>query len=87
MTLIALIAGVSSYFIPEPILNYSIFKIPVMFTLIIWVWMIYDYFKRDNLKHKEFWGWSLLLLNLLAGLFYYLIVYFPQQKIELVKKL
>lgn len=47
---------------------------------ILWIWMISDFFKRNNLRRKVLWGWMLILLNWLAAIGYFLLVYFPNKR-------
>jgi hypothetical protein len=69
-------------FYSNPIYN-EILKTPALISFVMWIWMISDYFKRNNLKHKSLWGWLLVLFNLVAGLIYFMFVYFPNERMRL----
>lgn len=69
-------------FYANPTYN-ELLKTPAFISLVMWIWMMSDYFKRDNIKHKVLWGWILVLFNLVAGLIYFMFVYFPNERLRL----
>jgi membrane protease YdiL (CAAX protease family) len=48
--------------------------------LILWIWMLTDFFRRRHVRHRMLWGWILLLASLLAAAIYFVAVYFPQER-------
>ncbi len=49
--------------------------------LILWMWMIVDYFSnKDRLRHKILWGLVLFIANWIASIIYFLFIYLPREK-------
>ena len=45
---------------------------------IMWFWMLGSHFKSKDVKYPVLWGFSLLFLNFVAAVVYFLIVYAPR---------
>jgi hypothetical protein len=54
----------------------------VLSGVILWIWMFSDFFRRKEMRHKVLWGWALFLANLLAAAVYFVIIYFPQERVK-----
>jgi len=85
---ITLGTGISTYFISSDSLSPNnfynkILTVTCYTSVVMWIWMMSDYFKRADIKHKVFWGWILVLFNLIAGLIYFMFVYFPNERLRL----
>ncbi len=47
---------------------------------VLWVWMLSDFFRGRQVRHRVLWGWALFLATLIAGAIYFVAVYFPQER-------
>lgn len=47
---------------------------------VLWFWMLFNLLNRNNFKHKYLWLWMLLLFQWFASIFYFIMVYCPDQK-------
>lgn len=47
---------------------------------LLWAWMLSDFFRRRDVRYKVAWGWTLVLLNLLAAAAYFLVIYLPREQ-------
>lgn len=41
----------------------------------LWIWMFTDLFRNKHLNHRIMWGWSLVFLNIIAAMVYFLSIY------------
>jgi hypothetical protein len=50
----------------------------------LWIWMFTDLFRNKHLDHRITWGWSLVFLNIIAAMAYFLFIY--RKKNDISKK-
>jgi hypothetical protein len=78
---ISLITGFASYFVPNGLRDSEAFIIVSQIigpgVVIIWIWMLTDFFRRTDIKQRVLWGWLLFIFNLVAGLLYFIFVFYP----------
>ena len=53
--------------------------------VVLWLWMLGDFFERTELKGKKLWVFFLLFGNLMGCLAYYIFIYVPSS-IKLLKR-
>lgn len=54
---------------------YSFIVLGGLTGLLLWIWMLTDFFKGGVKKHRILWGWALFIFTLLGAVVYFFLVY------------